>query len=224
MRAVRVGVTDALHDRDLTRVVARLELLQVGAQADLAVERQHLLARDGQRRARLVVERIVVGNQRVEAVVAAGHLEHDQDAATGIGVPRADGSIGPPNRPAGARKREARSMLEHTRRLGHKGRHGQAGRHQDGPTLEKISSVHSSLPGPGLLVPGSSWNVEVGTSIKLVGRQRHRQAEQAADLIVALRLTGEGDQGGAFVGRHIPFDQQVQDPPDARLRLGRPLK
>ena len=75
VRAVGVGVADALHDRQLPLLPQRPEALHAGVQADVVVQADDHVLGLAQRGPGLVVEVVGVGNDGVEAVVAAGHLE-----------------------------------------------------------------------------------------------------------------------------------------------------
>ena len=79
VRALGVRVADALHDRQLSLFPHRPEALHAGVQADVVVQADHHVLGLAQRGPGLVVQVVGVGNDGVEAVVAAGHLQHDQD-------------------------------------------------------------------------------------------------------------------------------------------------
>jgi len=67
-----------LHHRQHLLVEQRLEGLEVGVQPDIGVERQHLVLPDRQRRPALGVLRRAVGDDGVDAVVAAAELDDHQ--------------------------------------------------------------------------------------------------------------------------------------------------
>jgi hypothetical protein len=71
VRAIGVGVADALHDGQVTGLPQRPQSLHGGVQADVIVQADHHVARLLQRGAGLVVEVVGVGDDGVEAVVAA---------------------------------------------------------------------------------------------------------------------------------------------------------
>ena len=75
----RVRVADALHDRQLPLLPHRPEALHAGVQADVVVQADDHVLGLAERGPGLVVQVVGVGNDGVEAVVAAGHLQHDQD-------------------------------------------------------------------------------------------------------------------------------------------------
>ena len=81
VRPVRVRITDALHHRELPGVVKIFEAGQRAMKTDLAVHAQNLLRGKPERRARLVIKIAGVGHDGVDAVVAAGHLQHDENRA-----------------------------------------------------------------------------------------------------------------------------------------------
>ena len=79
VRTLRVRVADALHDRQLSFLPHRPEAPHAGVEADVVVQADDHVLGLAQRGPGLVVQVVGVGNDGVEAVIAAGHLEHDQD-------------------------------------------------------------------------------------------------------------------------------------------------
>ena len=79
MRAVRVRITDTLHHGQIAGVVKILETGHRAVEANLAVQLQNLVRRQPDARARVVIKIVRVGHDGVEAVVAAGHLQHDEN-------------------------------------------------------------------------------------------------------------------------------------------------
>jgi hypothetical protein len=66
-----------------------LQPAQAGVQADVVVDPDELLAPQAESRPRTVVQVVGVGHDGVQAVVAAGHLQHDEDVVlAGTGCPR----------------------------------------------------------------------------------------------------------------------------------------
>src|SRR5262249_6355112 len=83
MRAVGIGVADALHDREVAafpRVHQGGELL---VQADMLVELQRSLARHAEARPQLVIARIGIGNEGIQPVGRALRAARGRGCATG---------------------------------------------------------------------------------------------------------------------------------------------
>ncbi len=119
VRAVRVGIADALHDRHVPRVIQRLERLQPRVQPDRIVQLEHLVLADRRRATVPVVLLHPVRHDRAEHVVAARELQHDQDllalALDPLDVARVVervGGIVEPDRDDGARGDQAHTLLE----------------------------------------------------------------------------------------------------------------
>src|ERR1700709_1810650 len=79
MRAGRIQVTDAVHDREFVLVPDLLQRRQVRRKAVLVVEREDLAFGYADGLAVILVQRIVVRYHGVEVVVSARQLQHDQD-------------------------------------------------------------------------------------------------------------------------------------------------
>jgi hypothetical protein len=80
VRAVRVRVADALDDGDLVLLEELLaDLLEGRVQAQFVVDLDDLGRLNAEGRAELVVQVVAVRDDGVEPVVAAGHLDDDQD-------------------------------------------------------------------------------------------------------------------------------------------------
>ena len=79
MRAVWVGVPDALENGNLALVVQVLQGAHGGVKADIVVEAEHLLVGHADGGAVVGIERIAVGDQGVYGVVAARELQNHQD-------------------------------------------------------------------------------------------------------------------------------------------------
>ncbi len=79
MRALRVGIADALHDRQLALLPQRPQALHAGVQADVVVQADDDVFGLAQSGPGLMVEIVGVGNDGVDAVIAAAHLQHNQD-------------------------------------------------------------------------------------------------------------------------------------------------
>ena len=78
MRVVRLGIADAVDDRHLALVPERLDRGHAGVEAVVIVDGQDLILGDTDRRTLVVVERVAVGDDRVQGIVAAGELQHHQ--------------------------------------------------------------------------------------------------------------------------------------------------
>ena len=79
MRALRVRVADALHDRQLPLLPHRPEASHRGVQPDVVVQANDVVPGLAERGPSLVVQVVGIGDDGVEAVIAAGQLQHDQD-------------------------------------------------------------------------------------------------------------------------------------------------
>ena len=77
MRAVRVRVTDTLHDRGLPLPEQGSQILQRRVQTATVIQAVDLGRRNGQARTRFEIRVITVGDHGVESVVAAGQLHDD---------------------------------------------------------------------------------------------------------------------------------------------------
>ena len=76
----RLGIADALDDRDLALVPQALDAGEVVVEAELGVDGQRLRDhRPGQLRPQVVQRRVRQRHQGAQSVVAAGELDHDQD-------------------------------------------------------------------------------------------------------------------------------------------------
>ena len=85
MRAARIQVPGALDDRQPAFVenvpeAAKPGMQPEGAAARVGPDLQHRACRDGDRRSPAVIERIQIGHDGVQRVVAAAQVEHDQAA------------------------------------------------------------------------------------------------------------------------------------------------
>ena len=125
MRSARVRVADALDDGQLVLVVQRLERLQVGVEADLIVQVEHLVGGDPDLGSKLVIQPVAVGDDGVQAVVAAAELDHDQGALARAHRRRRCGTRGLGHRCSG---RDLRGRRGRCRRRGRRGRFGPRGR------------------------------------------------------------------------------------------------
>ena len=99
MRAIRVGITDALDNREVPLVVKRLKPSQLWIEARVGIEPQNLVSVQAKFWPCAVVGIVGEGHDHVQAIVAACHLEHDEDGAVlagrhlgeGIGGERVEG-------------------------------------------------------------------------------------------------------------------------------------
>ena len=78
VRSIGARVADAEHQGQLARLPGRHERLQGLVQAEMRVELQDLVARQGEPGPGLSIGRILVGHDGVQGVVAAVQLEQDQ--------------------------------------------------------------------------------------------------------------------------------------------------
>ena len=81
-----------MHDRELAVLEQPFEADHAAAETEMIVDRQQFLLRDPDRRPMPVIGVVAVGHERVEPVVAAGKLEHDENPAVGFGLGRESGS------------------------------------------------------------------------------------------------------------------------------------
>ena len=80
MRQVGVRVPHALYDRHLATLIHRVQVRKAGVEADLPVDRQHLVGRHGDVAALLVVVAVSERHDGVQPVVAAVQHDRDEDA------------------------------------------------------------------------------------------------------------------------------------------------
>ncbi len=85
VRERRILVAAAVHDGELAALVEALETRHAGAEAEVVVDDAQLLARDAEIWPVLVVGVVGVGHQRVQAVVTARQLEHNQNFPIRLG-------------------------------------------------------------------------------------------------------------------------------------------
>jgi hypothetical protein len=98
--AVGVGITDPLDDGQLAALQQLVEAAQGRVQAQLVVDTDHLLPGETEGRAGLVIQVVGVGDDGVQTVVAAIHLDDNQDGVlAGLGGP---GGVGQELRHDGA--------------------------------------------------------------------------------------------------------------------------
>ena len=79
MGARGVGVAHAVDDGDAALVVEGLDGAHLGMEADLVIQGQDALFRDADHGAILPVEGVGVRDDSVQVVVAAGHLQDNED-------------------------------------------------------------------------------------------------------------------------------------------------
>jgi hypothetical protein len=82
---IGIGISDTLHNGDLALVEHRFEGLHLRIEAEVVIEREHVVLRHGERWAHLIVERIAVGNNTVEPIVAALQVDQEQHAIVTAG-------------------------------------------------------------------------------------------------------------------------------------------
>src|SRR6185295_7106 len=75
----RVFVTAAVDDGQLPVFVQPFEACHASAETEVVVDGAHFLLRNAEVRAMFVIRVVAVGDQRIEAVVAAGQLQYDQN-------------------------------------------------------------------------------------------------------------------------------------------------
>ena len=83
MRATRVLVPGALHERKVPVVEDVPQTVKARMQPERAAGRvsthlQHLAGGNGDRWAAAVIRRVLVGDQRVQRIVAATEVDHDE--------------------------------------------------------------------------------------------------------------------------------------------------
>ncbi len=78
MRAVGVGIANALHHRQRALGKALAERSEGSVKAEALVQPQDLAFREGDGGPELGVERIGVGDDGVKAIIPARELDHDQ--------------------------------------------------------------------------------------------------------------------------------------------------
>ena len=79
MREGRVVIAAAVHDREVAGLPQPLEPDHAGIEGEVVVELEQPVRLEPDGRAVPVVGVVAVRDQRVQAVVAARHLEHDED-------------------------------------------------------------------------------------------------------------------------------------------------
>ncbi len=111
MRAVRVWIADALHDRQVAGLPEPVQILECRVQAHVVIQLENLAGLDPERWPALVVHIVGVRDDGVQSVIAAAELEHDQDGriAPGLGGP---GRL-PPQARSGRADREDPGRLIH---------------------------------------------------------------------------------------------------------------
>ena len=85
MRAVRVRITDTLHDRDMSFVVKGFQTGQSWIERDMIVDLEDLIGGQSKSRACNMVSIVGVRNYRVESIVSAGHLQNDENGSVFAG-------------------------------------------------------------------------------------------------------------------------------------------
>ena len=82
MRAIGIGITDALDDGEIA-VVVQIDFsgAEIGMQADVVVDLENCVGGMGDAGAGAVIDVVGVGDDGAESVVAAGELDDDQDFA-----------------------------------------------------------------------------------------------------------------------------------------------
>src|SRR5207244_1851078 len=100
-RTVRIRITDALNDSQAAAAQQRLQTGEGVVQADVVIDAEDFVPAQPQRRAGLVVEVVGVGDDGVQAVVAAGEFDDDQDCLFavlgGVGGPGQETGHGGPD-------------------------------------------------------------------------------------------------------------------------------
>ena len=79
VRAIGIRIADGMHDRQIARVPKLLESLGGRMQSPLVVELQSGVARDADLRPRAMIIVIADRDDGVQAIIAAGQLEDDQN-------------------------------------------------------------------------------------------------------------------------------------------------
>ena len=79
MRAIRIRITDALHNRNVSFVVERFYAGESWIERNVVVDLEDLIRSEPKPRPSDVISVIGVGNDHVESVVATRHLQHHQN-------------------------------------------------------------------------------------------------------------------------------------------------
>ncbi len=126
MRAVRVWITNALNDGKFAAVVKFLEAFQRAVKTDLVGQSQNIVRLQADFRPGLMVKIIRVRHNGVDAVVTAGHLQHDENCRVLAG-----GDL---------RRRIAGLRLQRRKRVGEKRRHGPRQRAAENGAAQKFAA------------------------------------------------------------------------------------
>jgi len=102
--AARVRITDALHHAQVPVVEQSSKPLQPRMEAEHRIDLVQLRGRQGQRRATLGVQIESVGDDSVQAVVAAGKLDHDDRRLPQARFGRCQSGTGQERRHAGTQR------------------------------------------------------------------------------------------------------------------------
>jgi len=81
MRAIGIGIAHALDDCDAAIFVERIEAAECGIETDAVVDFEYRITGDANGRADAVIRVVRVGDDGVEAIVAAAHLDDEQHVA-----------------------------------------------------------------------------------------------------------------------------------------------
>ena len=85
---VGIGIADALHDRDHAFIVEGFERSHPGIEADVRVDRKHVVTVDRQSGPHLIVAIVAVRHDAVEPVVASVQIDEHQTTIGAAGQPR----------------------------------------------------------------------------------------------------------------------------------------
>jgi len=85
VREVRRRILDALDHRQIARVPDAVQAAEIRMEGERIGDRQHGGGRLADRRAQLGIERVLIGDDGVQAVVAAAELEDDERARRRVG-------------------------------------------------------------------------------------------------------------------------------------------
>src|SRR5262249_21310813 len=79
VRAIRVRVANALNDGQLPGIIEVFEAGKILVESHLVVEAKDIFLRETDAGAGLAIIIVAVGHNGVEAIIAASHLEHDEN-------------------------------------------------------------------------------------------------------------------------------------------------
>ena len=148
VRAVRVGITDRLHDRQPALFAELRETAERRMQPDVIVDRLQVLGLERELGPALVVDVVAVGDDGVEAVVAPVELDDDEDPSVGIALR----AVGQGERGAGQEGRYGRAAGQERRASQAQAEQFASGRRHGRSSLSFVR--RAGIPGNGALAGG----------------------------------------------------------------------